>query len=156
MSAVVLREADNRGQMGGRMLQRFVSASFVASIGIACAAVGLLAAKHIWTLHDIHQIAMIWCCVPLVWGVWAMLTPRTWVPERLPLWGAILGLAAGVNVLFVLNMPQVLLGQYIGVMYRVFGVVMAAVGYYLLWMIVRVVYRALRAPAEVKTFKTAA
>ncbi len=138
------------------MLQRFVSASFVASIGIACAAVGLLAAKHIWTLHNLHQIAMIWCCVPLIWGVWAMLTPRTWMPERLPLWGAILGLLASLNVLFVLNLPQVILDQSISVMYRALGVVVAVAGYYVLWMIVRAVYRALRTPAEVKTFKMAA
>lgn len=128
------------------MLQRFVSASVVASIGIAFGAVALLIASHIWNLQNIHRIALLWCCAPLIWGVWAVLTPRRWMPERLPIWGALLGLLASLAVLFVLNLPLSIVGKYVAWPYRAIGVLLAMIGYYLLWMLVRVVYRALRGP----------
>ena len=149
-------EADNRAD-GGPMLQRFVSASVVASIGIAFGAVALLIASHIWALQNIHKITLLWCCVPLAWGIWATLTPRTWMPERLPIWGALLGLLASGAVLIVLNLPLSIIGKDVTWLYRAAGVLFAVVGYYLLWMLVRVVYRALRGPelAE-REFRTAA
>jgi hypothetical protein len=139
------------------MLHRFVSASVVASVAIAFAAVALWIAKHVWTLQNVHQLAMLWCWVPLIWGVWALLTPRTWMPKRLPWWGAILGLLASANVLFVLNLPYRILGQYMAWPYRLVGVAIAFVGYYLLWLVVRIVYLDLRGPEEAeREFKTAA
>jgi len=139
------------------MLQRFVSASFVASIGIAFGAVVLWMAKHIWTLQNTHQLALMWCCIPAIWGVWAMLTPRSWMPDRLPVWGAILGLLACANAVFVLNLPQKILGEYVSAFYRAVGVLIAIAVYYLLWMVVRLVYRALRGPEQAeKDFRAAA
>jgi hypothetical protein len=68
------------------------------------------------------------------------------MPERLPIWGALLGLLASLAVLFVLNLPLSIVGKYVAWPYRAIGVLLAMIGYYLLWMLVRVVYRALRGP----------
>ncbi len=51
-----------------------------------------------------------WCFVPVVWGLWAMLAPSQWVPNRLPAWGAILGVVAGIMAGPVLNLPLRILG----------------------------------------------
>lgn len=139
------------------MLHRFVSGSVVASVVIAFGAVALLAAKHIWTLQNVHQLALIWCCVPLLWGVWAILTPRTWMPERLPWWGAILGVLVATSGGFILNMPLRITGVHVSVAYRALGGVLAVALYYLFWLVVRIVYMDLRGPAEAeREFKTAA
>ena len=139
------------------MLQRFVSASFVASVVIAFAAVGLFVAKHVWTLRDVHQLALIWCCLPLIWGMWALLTRRSWMPERLPRWGAILGLLAVISVGFILNIPLRLTGVYVSIPLRMLGGVLAIALYYLFWAVVRIVYLDLRGPEQAeREFKTAA
>ena len=139
------------------MLHRFVSASVVASVAIAIGAVALLIAKHIWTLHNVHQLAMLWCCVPLLWGVWAMLTPRAWMPKRLPWWGAILGVLVVIGGGFILNMPLRITGVQVSVAVRVLGGVLAVVLYYVFWLVVRIVYVDLRGPGEAeREFKTAA
>ncbi len=139
------------------MLQRFVSASVVASTAIALGAVALWAAKHTWALQNIHQLALIWCCVPLMWGVWAMLTPAKWMPQRLPWWGAILGVLAVVNGGFILNIPLRLTGVYVSIPYRVVGGILAIALYYLFWLVVQMVYVDLRGPEQAeKEFKTAA
>ena len=74
------------------MLRRFVAASAIACIGIACAAfiVSLIPALP-W--QRVYPLAVLWCFAPFVWGIWAMLAPSSGVPERLPAWGAIM--AAG-------------------------------------------------------------
>lgn len=139
------------------MLHRFVSAAVVASVAIAFGAVALLGAKHMWTLQNVHQLALIWCCVPLVWGVWAILTPRTWMPARLPWWGAILGALAVISGGFVLNMPLQLTGVQVSIPYRVLGGVLGVALYYVFWLVVRIVYVDLRGPEEAeREFKTAA
>ena len=39
-----------------------------------------------------------------------MLAPESWVPQRLPLWGALLGAIAGTLAAFILNIPARVLG----------------------------------------------
>jgi membrane associated rhomboid family serine protease len=63
--------------------------------------------------------------------------------QRLPTWGAILGVIAGLGAAFVLNLPSRILGQAVPAALREVGVVVIVVFYFLLWMLVRAVYRAL-------------
>ena len=95
---------------------------------------------------------------PLAWGIWAMLAPRGFVPHRLPIWGAILGLIAGALAAFVLNLPSRILGQTLSAALRGLGVVAMVVFYYVLWMLVRAVCRALGPTDSValKSYTTAA
>ena len=113
------------------MIQRFSSASAVACVVIALAASGLRltpASKP----EGLYLITTIWCLLPLVWGLWAIIIPRSWVPHRLPLWGAILGVIAGLVVLVGLDMPYRLSGQTLLVYQKVVGVLLAIVLYYVL------------------------
>ena len=123
------------------MIQRFASASVVAAVLIALAAGGLrLSAGP--DLESRYLLTSIWCVVPLAWGLWAMLTPKSWLPERLPLWGAILGLIDGLLEVFVLDLfrgePLPLLG---------IAVLLEIIMYYLLWLPVQRAYQALTAPS---------
>jgi hypothetical protein len=139
------------------MLQRFASATSIATIAIACGAVGLWAISHTYSLNNPYLIAEIWCVGPLAWGVWAMLAPKSWVPVRLPEWGAILGLIAGVMASFVVNIPERVFAQATSFRMRAAVVLVAVVFYYLLWMAVRAVYRALTpGPAKETVHKVAA
>lgn len=124
------------------MFRRFVSASAIASIGIAFGALVILLMPTV-TRERIYPLTVVWCFVPAVWGLWAMLAPAGWVPERFPQWGVILGLMAGVLVVFVLNLPSRVFGVTVPVILRGVGVVAAVVFYYFLWMLVRVAYRSL-------------
>jgi hypothetical protein len=127
------------------MLRRFVAASAIACIGIACAAfiVSLIPGLP-W--QRAYPLAVLWCFAPLVWGIWAMLAPSSGFPERLPVWGALLGLLAGQGAA-LLNMPSRVLGVTLSPTLRGIWVIVMVVVYYFLWMLVRAVYRAL-APAE--------
>jgi len=127
------------------MFRRFVSASAIASMGIAVAAFGILLAPGL-VLERVYPLTIVWCFAPLAWGLWAMLAPSSWVPQRLPIWGAILGLIGGLLVFFVLNLPLRVVGVTVPVMLRGMGVVLIVVIYYLLWMLVRVAYRSVAAP----------
>jgi hypothetical protein len=92
--------------------------------------------------EDVSLLA-VWCIVPAVWGLWAMVAPAAWVPRRLPPWGAILGLLAGTVVMFGLNLPLRMFGVAASVTQR--GLAVLAFGglYYLFWRVVRVVFEAL-------------
>ncbi len=138
------------------MLKRFVSASAVAGVAIAFAAVMLATLARFYPLQHPMTLTLLWCMVPAIWGVWAMLTPNRWMPERLPQWGALLGLVVAFGAAFVLNLPAQVTDTYLSTRWRSFGVLVGVVGYYLFWMVVRAVYRKLTTPAEVKTFKAAA
>jgi hypothetical protein len=72
-----------------------------------------------------------------------MLGPAAWVPQRLPIWGAILGLIAGLLGVFILDLPSRISGQTLPVTLRGVAVVVITVFYYFLWMLVRVAYRSL-------------
>lgn len=124
------------------MFQRFAAASAIASIAISLAAVSLILTAGI-TYQRIYPVTIIWCLAPLAWGIWALIAPATWVPQRLPLWGAVLGLIAGFLAAFVLNLPSRVLGQTVSVTVRLVAAGIVTVFYYFLWMLVRVAYRSL-------------
>jgi uncharacterized membrane protein len=72
-----------------------------------------------------------------------MLAPAHWVPGRLPIWGAILGIVAGIIAGPALDLP-LRLGGLSGV--RWVPLVVGPIFYYFLWLLVRVAYRPLVGP----------
>ena len=124
------------------MLQRFVSATAVASIVVGIAAL-VVSSGTMPNPDGAYLLVRIWCVVPVVWGLWALLIPPHWVPGRFPLWGAMLGVIAGMVAGFVFDLPARVLdmpsstGASLGVF------VFAVVAYGLLWMLVRTVYLAI-------------
>jgi high-affinity Fe2+/Pb2+ permease len=75
--------------------------------------------------------------------------PATWVPQRLPIWGAILGLIAGLLAIFILDLLSRISSQAVPLTLRGAAVVIVTVFYYFLWMLVRVAYRSLGRPNAV-------
>jgi hypothetical protein len=124
------------------MLQKFVAASGIGSIAIALGALALVIIPTL-SLQRAYPLIIIWCFVPLVWGIWALIAPASWLPQRLPIWGAILGLIAGSLGAFVLNLPSRILGITVPLITRGLAVIVAVGVYYLLWKLVRVVYTTL-------------
>lgn len=124
------------------MIKRFASASAVASVVIAVAAASLRV-RPVPDLETRYLATSLWCLAPLAWGLWAMLAPKSWLPERLPLWGAILGLIAGSLGVFVLNLPARISGVPMPVWRQALTVLLFVGIYYLLWLGVRRAYRAL-------------
>jgi hypothetical protein len=129
------------------MFRRFASASAIASMGIALAILVVLI-THGLAEQRFFPLVVMWCFAPLAWGLWAMIAPSAWVPGRLPVWGMILGLVAGLAALFVLNLPWRIFGVAAPLVWRGAGVVVIAVFYHLLWMLVRVAYRSLGGPTR--------
>jgi hypothetical protein len=129
------------------MLARFMAAASVGSLTIACAALGTLAIPGM-APRQFYPLTLVWCFVPMVWGVWALLTPSKWMPRALPAWGALLGLLAGLAAAFVRNLPMRVLGSPVGPEIRLAGVACITLVYYLLWIVVRFVYDMLVAPLE--------
>jgi len=124
------------------MLIRFAAGSLVACIATAIASAGMLIFFGL-NPQRFALILAIWCLVPCVWGLWAMLSPAGWVPRRLPMWGTILGIFAGLMAIFVVNLPYRVLGVALPTIPRAFSVLVAALFYYLLWTMVRMVYKSL-------------
>ncbi len=133
------------------MLRRFVAATAVASVAIMGATLVMLLSLGL-KVERSYPLAFIWCCAPAAWGFWAALAPPSWVPKRLPVWGAILGLLAGTLGAFVLNLPAHILEIPVPLSARAAGVVVMTAFYFVLWMLVRIVYRALNVqePAEIR------
>ena len=129
------------------MLLRFAAASAVASIAVSVPILVVGLAPSL-TFVQIYPLLIIWCLAPLAWGVWALLAPTAWVPGRLPLWGAILGIVAGLLVMFVLNLPARIFGQTVSVVFRGVAVLVLCAFYCLLWMLVRAAYRSLLARGQ--------
>jgi hypothetical protein len=132
------------------MLLRYAAASVVVTVVLGLAGLAVLLVVSVApevTLERFAPVLILWCVVPVVWGLWAMLTPRTWFPERLPLWGAILGVVAASLAMFVANLPSRMRGEPVPAEWRGAGVAVLVVVYYLLWILVRRVYRTLAAPA---------
>jgi hypothetical protein len=129
------------------MFRRFVSASAIASMGIALAVLVILLV-HGLPEQRFYPLTIMWCFAPLAWGLWAMIAPSAWVPERLPIWGTILGLVAGLMAFCVLNLPWRVFGVTAPLIWRGVGAVVIAVFYYLLWMLVRLAYRSLGSPTS--------
>lgn len=124
------------------MFHRFAAGTAVASIAIALAAFIVLLTPRI-TFERIYPVTVLWCIAPCAWGIWALLTPSSWMPKRMPLWGAILGLIAGTMAAFVLNIPSRFLGEAVSPKLRGVAVLVMTLFYYLLWMLVRAAYRSL-------------
>lgn len=128
------------------MFRRFAAATAIASAALALATLIVLVIVLVRPdvpLERFAPVLSLWCIVPLVWGLWAMVAPRAWVPERLPVWGTMLGVLAGAVALFVLNLPSHMAGFAVAAGYRALGLVVLVFFYYLLWMLVRASYRAL-------------
>ena len=121
------------------VFQRFAAATAVASAAIALATIVVLLAPRA-VFERVHPITTLWCFVPFVWGLWALITPSSWMPKRLPLWGAILGLIGGCLGVFVLNLPARFFGGELPLLARAAAVLVVAVFYYALWMLVRAAY----------------
>jgi hypothetical protein len=127
------------------MFRRFASGSAVAAMAIAFAVLVVLLLP-VGTQERFYPLTIAWCFVPAMWGLWAVFTPAGWMPQRLPFWGAILGLMAGVLAAFVLNLPSRILGQTVSVGFRGVGVVAMVTFYFFLWMLVRAAFRSLASP----------
>ena len=129
------------------MLKRFVSAAAVASVVTACAAAGLLNVPGI-DRERVFPLLILWLCAPAAWGVWAMLAPPGWTPQRLPVWGAALGVVLGTLGAIVLNLPLLVFGVEVSLALRAIAVPLAACIYFLLWMVVRRVFVELQPDAD--------
>lgn len=126
------------------MLRRFASGCIVGSVAVAVASLAVLFLPVTATMH-FTPVLFIWCIVPLIWGLWAMIAPNSWVPDRMPTWGALLGVVAGVLAAFVLDMPSRVLGEQISVGARASGVIVMVVFYFVMWVAVGSAYRSLAA-----------
>jgi hypothetical protein len=121
------------------MFHRFAAACVVGSFVIAAGAlVGVLAQ---FPSDGFRVLTLAWCFVPAVWGCWAMLTPPDWVPDRLPAWGAILGVAAGAVAGPLLDLPA-RFGAPSGAI-RWLALLIGPILYYAVWLLVRSAYRSL-------------
>ena len=121
------------------MFHRFAAAAAVGSVIIAAGAVLSLLPPR-WPAADSRVLTTAWCFVPLAWGLWAALAPGRWIPRRLPAWGAILGLVAGLIAGPLLDLPQRLIGMR-GVRWTT--LVVGPIFYYVLWLLVPIAYRSL-------------
>jgi drug/metabolite transporter (DMT)-like permease len=124
------------------LFQRFAASTAVASSAIAIAALIVCFAPGL-NFQRIYPLPIFWCFAPVAWGIWSLLIPSAWIPERLPLWGAILGLIAGSIAAFVLNLPSRFLGATVSLPLRGAAVLVMVLFYYLLWMLVRAAWRSL-------------
>ena len=128
------------------MFRQFAAASVVAGVAVGCATIFVLAMPGLGDQKSTPLLAL-WCVAPLVWALWAAVAPASWVPRRLPLWGALLGLLAGFLGAFALNMPLRVLGVALPVAWRGALAVVIAAFYYVLWLFVRTAYEAFSPPA---------
>lgn len=133
------------------MLRRFAAATAIASVAITVGALGMLLSPAL-AVERVYPLVILWCFVPLVWGLWAMCTPARWFPERLPNWGAVLGLLAGLSGAFVLDVPSQIAGRVLSFRVRFVAVGLLVALYYVAWMFVRIAYGWL-APAFATKFK---
>lgn len=118
------------------MLIRFAAAATVASVAIALGSL-LVPFLLIFNPEGFGLVTRLWCLLPALWGVWAMFTPRAWMPGRLPQWGAILGLLLGAVALLIFNLPARAFYLHLPAQVRIGGVLLAGAFYYLLWLLVR-------------------
>ena len=124
------------------MLRRFAAATAVAAPTVGIATSIVLVSSPV-PLERFAPLLALWCVAAAFWGVWAMVAPQAWVPQRLPAWGAIVGVLAAMLAMFVLDVPARIAGTPVAASYRAFGAVALTGLYYLLWTLVRHVYRAL-------------
>ena len=123
------------------MVRRYAAASSVASMVVAPGGLASLLAPR-WSPAVVRVLTTAWCFVPFAWGLWAALAPSRWVPRRLPLWGAILGVVAGIVAGPILDFP----GRLGGLRdLRWITLIVGPIFYYLMWLFVPVAYRSLDA-----------
>ena len=121
------------------MLHRFAAACIVGAGVIATGALATLLLSL--PAEGTSVLTLAWCFVPVVWGFWAMLAPEGWLPNRLPAWGAILGIGAGIVAGPLLDLPG-RFGAPSGARWLV--PLIGPVLYYPLWLLVRATYCSLR------------
>ena len=121
------------------MIKRFAAA---ATLPVILISLGALILQFNQDLAGSNRFLLtsIWCFVPFAWGVWGVLTPGTWLPKRLPLWGAVLGLIAGITAVFIVNAPERIFMEPISTVSKGIVVIAAAGVYYILWHVVRWIY----------------
>ncbi len=124
------------------MLNRFAAATCVVGPFLALATLVALLVP-VLKPEGLYRLTSFWCFIPAAWGLWAMLAPRTWVPQRLPLWGAILGLLVGTVAMVLLDLPAHMFGLTPSALQRGLMILILVAVYYLLWMVVRAAFRAL-------------
>lgn len=134
------------------MLCRFVSAAGVAAVLVALAIL-VIGLSPVLSFTGIYPLPVVWCLVPLIWGVWAAIIPKTWVSRRLPLWGAVLGFLAGATALFVLNLSSLVWKMEMPFGLRLLGLVTITLLYYYLWVLVELVHQALEHQTHIPTVK---
>ena len=122
-----------------------MGALVIALAGLVLISVAGPALPRMWPLMTV------WCFVPFVWGFWATLAPRSWVPERLPIWGAVLGFIAGLMAGFVIGLPFRIFAVPASAAARLTILATMTVAYYFLWMLVRAAYRVLSPEAPAQT-----
>ena len=116
------------------------------TMALACAAAAVagvliaIGACAAWAIPLFRPLPLIWCFVPLAWCLWSMLAPSSWVPAKLPMWGALLGVIAWLFAGMILDLPARLLDIHLSAAMRMLLAVPAIALYYLLWMAVRAVY----------------
>jgi hypothetical protein len=137
------------------MLRKFAAGSLVASCVIAVGGAWVIGLRFV-TSQRIYGIAVLWCLVPFAWGVWMMVAPASWVPSRLPAWGGILGVIAGVLGVYVLDVPRRVFGLAIPAGLRPVAVLAGGAIYAALWIIVAAAYRALASDSPRSTAAKAA
>lgn len=121
------------------MLRRFASAVSVASVAIFVATI-ILQFIPDFPIDSRYLLTTIWCLIPLVWGLWALLIPKSWLPKLIPLWGAILGLILGMIAIFIIDIPMQVQDEPISNVLRGVLIILATILYYLLWLLVRWMY----------------
>jgi len=125
------------------MFHRFAAACSVASLVIA---VGALASLLLgFPLESARTLTTAWFFVPVAWGLWAIFAPARRVPNRLPVWGAILGVVAGFVAGPLLDVPSRLGGPGGA---RWLALVAGPLLYYVLWVLVGSACRSLQVTDE--------
>jgi hypothetical protein len=118
------------------MIKRFVSAAAIASAVIFPLAIFMRLNPEL-PVESRYLLTTIWCLLPVIWGVWAVIMPKSLLLKHIPLWGALLGLIAGVVIVFVLRIPMQLMGEALTGLFKGVLLLAAIVLYYALWHLVK-------------------
>ncbi len=127
------------------MFERFAAGAAVASVAIALGALTVMFVPVPSGPSGAYPLTTLWCFVPALWGLWALIAPPSWVPQRLPVWGALLGVIAGTLGVLVLNLPARAFGVQLSFAQRILPAGLIVIFYYLLWLLVRRAWETLEA-----------